>query len=1499
MPRITRNRMLLLKKKLNTMRHLVNIKNGAILLVLLMTFNSIGINAAPISDISENGNINPTIDLNVTPAKKAVDIVIVTDYTGTKLAALNTQINALKAQFSTVNVDPVFHIVSSIKKVGTQNDKLLEAYRYATYNYQVHYLEVYTPGTSWNYYYNKWQSDQVLWEQTQVLASRINELPKRNPQNISISRGDLVYKYRSNGQLWEINYPVKINCTNDIKSSTETMYITKRYYSDTSEHEFDYIMSENATIDSAWTVSSYSQDVSYDVYSLDFDKLAALPLRSGSDRHMIFLSDASAKDYSQPLGNYFSFGDMTNTVENYIKTNKFSLYGVAPDQARYSTLLMDKVVKILPLGNTTLFKMENGKTLMPFTYGGYKAHIDSPVNADDIKDAIAIGSNSYMLLKTGSIKYYDGDDSQIKSIAGITNATKIYSKSQYLYILDSNGKVYAYSKSNGLEAFNNSVAISDICDASYNFNIFIATNGDPYVETEAYNTSIRVTSKQQLVRAQIKNGATVRNMAAIKDAEYFTSTAKRNALNPTLIHYASGQIQQFEGIAPTYTVSGNLEIKTPYLIENTAVSLLETNVKSIDSNGNCIFIFKNDGTIKMLNTDWIIDTYTNSRDDEVSYDKPVLKNSLVNVPLSNIQQTYRTDMERYFFVDSSNNTYMYAGGWKAPAPVLGSTLKSMGNTINKVLSRVSDSSDGYLYLIYNDGTIGQLTSKYYNYIADGFYKWLQYTALTMLPVSDIKDVYAFSSQEYILNNNSRVYHKVSGSYVEYFTNSLIIDETKLYKSLLDIFNQVTDATFYAAGAYTTAFTDIYNRYSSNSSGNMYVLLGDAMKYETAYDDYEKDPEYSRKWAIAHDPTYFDNSMGLSAYHNPTGTNINPPTILDKIGKYLLNLYARDNPKNDTRFDNYRLWSLGNHNLTVYVHRKPIAMLKASVTDNGNGTYTIKALDAGSYDLDHSLSRADKGIAAREWRWRDVTSTIWNTGQMNKADCDPDRSYIIQLRVKDLEGAWSDYVAVTIDRKQPPRALFIIDKTLIKVTDPLKVLDQSFSQGFGTITKWHWVVKKLNSDGSEPTANLQNAQFSTSNAGTGTLAGFDANVKTSYSANGVGTYRIYLRVKDSNGLWSDGGTDAVTPVDLSKYYSLDFKVDSPPVASFTVDKSAIEPIEVLKVKDTSTATGISPLVTWHWIVKKLNSDGSVPSTNVQNTLFNNRNSGTGGYDVNVKSLYSDTGIGKYRIYLRVENGNGMWSDGGTDSTYTLGSFATRDIEVLNPNLPPTVTLTKSPSFVYEGDDVTINITPTDPDNDPLDIVLYESQDNVNFTQVYALNDSPAGTVRSYTKNDVTLGAYYYRVTATDPDGEVAQATLNFTANELSVTGQVNHTILWNEHRIDYNNSKTGSSDSPRAYSVFFPGEKFVLHANTTEINPQSTVTCNRVNVKISGTSFNTDTTKNGTTTWDGSLWDAIMEKWGDQNLTFVFTAYYSNGITKTCNVVVSIGDDYYWRLHMKD
>jgi len=367
----------------------------------------------------------------------------------------------------------------------------------------------------------------------------------------------------------------------------------------------------------------------------------------------------------------------------------------------------------------------------------------------------------------------------------------------------------------------------------------------------------------------------------------------------------------------------------------------------------------------------------------------------------------------------------------------------------------------------------------------------------------------------------------------FVNNYVLTNKTKKYITLNTLFRESLNNIFYPAGQYATAFDDIYKKYEKTSgSGSMYILLGEEIDITAgAYKDRENDPEYQRKLIITHDPNYFDNSMGLSIYHNPSGVNTNPPSLLDKVGKYVINLKVRDNPKNDNRFDNYRLWSTGDQNLTVYVHRKPIALIDVSVTENPDETFTIIATDGGSYDLDHT-SRADKGIVEWEWAWRDQWEDSWHYERMNRTDATGDRAYIIALRVKDMEGIWSDWVYQTVDRRQPPIAKFDIAKNPITSVETAQIIDTSYAI-MSKLINWHWIVKKINDNGTLGTT-LQDKKAVESNTGPG---GYDTTLDITRTNPGIGKYRIYLRVKADNGLWSDGGTDTTPNINKMFYRDL--------------------------------------------------------------------------------------------------------------------------------------------------------------------------------------------------------------------------------------------------------------------------------------------------------------------------------------------------------------------------
>jgi hypothetical protein len=252
--------------------------------------------------------------------------------------------------------------------------------------------------------------------------------------------------------------------------------------------------------------------------------------------------------------------------------------------------------------------------------------------------------------------------------------------------------------------------------------------------------------------------------------------------------------------------------------------------------------------------------------------------------------------------------------------------------------------------------------------------------------------------------------------------------------------------------------------------------------------------------------------------------------------------------------------------------------------------------------------------------------------------------------------------------------------------------------------------------------------------------------------------------------------------------------------------------------------------------------------------------------------------------------------------TLQANDTNMVRVVN-NRPPTVTLTNlRPSFIYEGDNVNVNINMNDPDNDDLgmNVRVYK---NGNLYSNDTQNISSTSYNLDYRLlNNAPIGSYTVSVTVTDPEGETASDSINFVTNELSITGQVRHTDKWNENRIKYNQYKTGTDNDPRSYDTFWAGERFMLFAETTNINFLSSVTVDSVNVEILNEGYSTLLNENNSTDWSGEISDTdMLYKWGQiepEILVFRFTVSYSNGTIKSDDVNIIVDDiEKYWRLHM--
>ena len=217
----------------------------------------------------------------------------------------------------------------------------------------------------------------------------------------------------------------------------------------------------------------------------------------------------------------------------------------------------------------------------------------------------------------------------------------------------------------------------------------------------------------------------------------------------------------------------------------------------------------------------------------------------------------------------------------------------------------------------------------------------------------------------------------------------------------------------------------YKDYSTSSK--MYVLLDEEIELDTIYADYESDPLYQKNYSQIHvDPNYFENSLGKDP--SISENLLNPRLKFHYVGKYEIYPHVRDNPKDDDRFDNYRLWNQDGTKVDVYVHRKPVALMKFKIKPFDD-KYKVTFEDNGSYDLDR-LSEYNNGISSFEFSIKEGNEDCWEVFPskiFTKYDIEKFKNYKVAYRVKDREGVWSDYIVKEI----------YLDDNPIEITAKLK------------------------------------------------------------------------------------------------------------------------------------------------------------------------------------------------------------------------------------------------------------------------------------------------------------------------------------------------------------------------------------------------------------------------------------------------------------------------------
>ena len=222
-----------------------------------------------------------------------------------------------------------------------------------------------------------------------------------------------------------------------------------------------------------------------------------------------------------------------------------------------------------------------------------------------------------------------------------------------------------------------------------------------------------------------------------------------------------------------------------------------------------------------------------------------------------------------------------------------------------------------------------------------------------------------------------------------------------------------------------------------------------------------------------------------------------------------------------------------------------------------------------------------------------------------------------------------------------------------------------------------------------------------------------------------------------------------------------------------------------------------------------------------------------------------------------------------------------------NRAPTGTIAIQPSTVYQNDDVTVTVVPTDPDGDAVNIQVESSMDGGTYQTIYTASAVPSGTTKAFMMLDVPQGSYTLRLTLTDPLGASYQTLLSFTAHELQTLGYVRHTPQWEINRQNYNAAHPGNTRGPM---VFWAGERLMVAADVTNTGTATVASTVRAQLLGPGTSVGLSSANR--VNWSGELWDKEFDQLADGLYTVRFTTVWSNGYIQTYDVPITIKNKMY-------
>lgn len=706
---------------------------------------------------------------------------------------------------------------------------------------------------------------------------------------------------------------------------------------------------------------------------------------------------------------------------------------------------------------------------------------------------------------------------------------------------------------------------------------------------------------------------------------------------------------------------------------------------------------------------------------------------------------------------------------------------------------------------------------------------------------------------------------------------------------------------------TVTSTDIINyidKFNSSGPKAAYAIGRDRIEYYMTFLDEERDyyglpfnqhltpntslPEQSKqinpvnlKVMYTHNPSVYDNAVPVSQlsgkwydiqvkWDNAKGKwvlsdsskNIifNLPTD-DKRGEWTISVKGTDT----TGKPIYDKEAIGSG--TFRVHKPPVPMF--TFTDNGT---TATLTDAGSYDIDYNKSKPNNGIKNYTWsakignNWVDVgsgKSVTFNKNGQQVSD--------YRLTVEDYDGAFSSI----------SKSNLILDKPIAEMYFRIK--------GYtGSIIDYAYY------------GNVGNERVYVSSDVSWNDDAYNSSI---YPSTGTRTTKFTaLRTSEHR----PSNTTFTDEILNSKFTSL---INN---GSISVELEAKNKYDLYNRKQKNLRvydiTGTQSVISDTMIEGKF-----IPGTQGKIT-FNLTNSNVKPNEITV--IVNGLGLTNKEL-SRVGSSNKFdtsltfpdFSVTGNTASYNIEILSKRDGTLLHRvNGSASFIVPLSVEFVgtqYYIPDSSVHIdVKTNKYVDSLELILFNgsSYQKVipNATKYKDTGEDRFWTVTYKPPKDIPLKVYQAKAIGKGVGGLTKEATADMHYFDMNVL--VHHTDEWENHRVRYNNYKTGTNDSPRTKDIFFNGERFMLKAD-----PVSSITgfFQLLDVKVTLNDHNLTTNLvNSNGSYTGSIFDESFKyKWiqpNTYNLKFTFTATVNGKypISKESTIVVD-STDRYWRDHLKE